>query len=76
MLLYKQFFGALRMSGRYFQFQAPQLRVLPFKQPSKVIEEKVTKLMKQIVDAKESDRGAQTAAWERQIDSLLYTLYK
>jgi hypothetical protein len=27
--IYEQFFGALRMSGGYLQFQAPQLRVLP-----------------------------------------------
>jgi hypothetical protein len=27
--LYAAYFGALRMSGGYFQFQAPQLRVLP-----------------------------------------------
>src|ERR1039457_4610046 len=28
MFLYHQLFGALRMSGGYFQFQAPQLRVI------------------------------------------------
>jgi len=30
--LYAAYFGALRMSGGYFQFQAPQLRVLPIRQ--------------------------------------------
>jgi hypothetical protein len=29
MFFYEQFFGALRMSGGYYQFQAPQLRVMP-----------------------------------------------
>lgn len=29
MFLYDQFFRALRMSGGYYQFQAPQLRVMP-----------------------------------------------
>jgi hypothetical protein len=28
-VIYEGYFGALRMSGGYFQFQAPQLRVLP-----------------------------------------------
>ena len=31
MFIYEQFFGALRMSGGYFQFQSPQLRVMPIK---------------------------------------------
>ena len=30
-LIYGEYFGALRMSGGYFQFQAPQLRVLPIR---------------------------------------------
>ena len=29
---YEQLFGALRMSGGYYQFQAPQLRVMPVPQ--------------------------------------------
>jgi hypothetical protein len=29
MFLYNQFFRALRMAGGYYQFQAPQLRVMP-----------------------------------------------
>ncbi len=29
MFLYWQLFGGLRMSGGYYQFQAPQLRVIP-----------------------------------------------
>jgi len=30
-LVYSEYFGALRMSGGYFQFQAPQLSVLPIR---------------------------------------------
>ena len=33
-VLYGAYFGALIMSGGYFQFQAPQLRVLPIRQVS------------------------------------------
>ncbi len=29
--VYEQFFGALKMSGGYFQYQAPQLRTLPIR---------------------------------------------
>src|SRR3712207_2845538 len=32
--VYEQYFGALRMSGGYFQFQAPQLKVLPIRRIS------------------------------------------
>ena len=32
MFFYEQLFGALRMSGGYYQFQAPQLRVMPVPQ--------------------------------------------
>lgn len=34
MFIYRQFFGALRMSGGYYQFQAPQLRVIPLRDAS------------------------------------------
>lgn len=33
MFFYEQFFGALRMAGGFYQFQAPQLRVIPCKLP-------------------------------------------
>ncbi|TET70374.1 MAG: hypothetical protein E3J56_08130 [Candidatus Aminicenantes bacterium] len=32
--IYKEYFGALRMSGGYFQFQAPQLEILPVRRIS------------------------------------------
>ena len=32
--VYEQYFGALRMSGGYYQFQAPQLKVLPMRRIS------------------------------------------
>ncbi len=75
MFFYSQFFGALRMSGGYFQFQAPQLRVIPFKAPSKETETKVSKLVERIVAAKAKDSQADTTPWEKGIDELLYRLY-
>jgi hypothetical protein len=45
MFLYKQFFGALRMSGGYFQFQAPQLRVIPLRNATAPVKRKISELL-------------------------------
>lgn len=38
--IYNEYFGALRMGGGYFQFQAPQLEILPIRRTSFVIPRK------------------------------------
>ena len=48
--VYQGYFGALRMSGGYFQFQAPQIKVLPvckisFSTSEKVIKESVQRVV-------------------------------
>ena len=75
MFLYEQLFGALRMSGGYFQFQAPQLRVMPIKTPSSDLNTRIIKLVKQILALKDSSPEADTSALEAQIDVLVYGLY-
>jgi len=75
MFFYGQFFGALRMSGGYYQFQAPQLRVIPFKKPSEAIDSAVSDLVKRIAASKKRDPDAGTIAFEREIDRLVYKLY-
>lgn len=75
MFFYEQFFGALRMSGGYYQFQAPQLRVVPFRKPDKSTEQKVSALVDRILAAKQRDAEADTSALEREIDELVYALY-
>lgn len=75
MFIYDQFFGALRMSGGYYQFQAPQLRVIPYKKPDRVTERAVSGLVDQILVAKHRDPGVDTTHLEGEIDRLLYKLY-
>lgn len=75
MFFYDQFFGALRMSGGYYQFQAPQLRVVPFLKPDKITEKKVSALVDRILAAKQRDAEADISGLEREIDQLVYALY-
>ncbi len=46
--LYGQYFGALRMAGGDFQFQAPQLRVIPIKIPNDHVRKSVTESVRKI----------------------------
>jgi hypothetical protein len=75
MFFYDQFFGALRMSGGFYQFQAPQLRVIPFKKPSDSVHAKVGKLVGEILAAKARNRKSDTSKLEALIDDQLYSLY-
>jgi len=75
MFLYEQFFGALRMSGGYFQFQAPQLRVMPIKVVSERRQREYAQIVDRIVAAKRNDPQADTTKLEREIDRLIYKLY-
>ena len=63
--IYEQLFGALRMSGGYFQFQAPQLRVMPVRLPKPVEAKKVIKLHQQAVRAEEATMLEVRAALDR-----------
>ncbi|MEK7472149.1 MAG: TaqI-like C-terminal specificity domain-containing protein, partial [Patescibacteria group bacterium] len=47
--IYRQVFAALKMSGGYFQFQAPQLRLLPIVEPSERMRIAVEQLVDQIL---------------------------
>jgi hypothetical protein len=76
MFFYEQFFGALRMSGGYYQFQSPQLRVLPFRAPDPKTEEEVKCLVNRILTAKAKNAEATTEAHEEQIDTLLFLMYR
>ncbi|MBI3960908.1 MAG: Eco57I restriction-modification methylase domain-containing protein, partial [Chloroflexi bacterium] len=75
MFFYAQFFGSLRMSGGYYQFQSPQFRVLPFKKPDASIDARVSGFVKDILTAKERNPDADTTALEREIDQLVYQIY-
>ena len=75
MFLYDLFFGALRMSGGYYQFQAPQLRVVPVPQADMLQQKAVEALVDQILTAKKKDPNADTSALEKKIDEMVYALY-
>jgi type I restriction-modification system DNA methylase subunit len=51
--IYSELFSGLRMSGGYFQFQAPQLRIMPIVKASKHQQEKVSSLVKKVMSLNE-----------------------
>jgi hypothetical protein len=75
MFVYEQFFGALRMSGGYFQFQAPQLRVIPVRVPTEDIQCELGVIVDEIQALKQTRLDSDTSELEQTIDSLLYDLY-
>jgi hypothetical protein len=48
MFLYRQFFGALRMSGGYFQFQSPQLRVIPLRNTTSAKKRQISEILARV----------------------------
>ncbi len=75
MFLYDLFFGALRMSGGYYQFQSPQLRVIPIANADRQQQKVIEGLVDAILDAKAKNRDADTTEFEREIDQQVYALY-
>ena len=82
MFFYNQYFGSLRMGGGFYQFQAPQLRVIPCKpvdqKTSKKIDSVVDKILFVTKDEDYLDNATQQAKvrdYEKQIDQLVYKLY-
>jgi len=75
MFLYNLLFGALRMSGGYYQFQAPQLRVMPIPRATERDQDTIAKLVTRIQAAKRDDAAADTSALEAKIDQVVYRLY-
>lgn len=75
MFCYEQYFGSLRMSGGYFQFQSPQLRVIPIRKPDKKTDKDVEALVQKVLSAKRHDPQADTRELEHEIDRLIYALF-
>lgn len=88
--VYSEFFSSLRMSGGYYQFQAPQLRLLPIiKFNDQVKEEIITRvdelvlqiisnlelLSRAITDKDKNYYENKCNTLDRQIDRLVYELY-
>jgi type I restriction-modification system DNA methylase subunit len=84
--VYQQLFSALKMSGGYFQFQAPQLRLLPIMEPTVRCRVPIERLVREMVLLKKrlvtcetpherESLQRQIAVTDRQIDKLVYELY-
>ncbi|MHA2043542.1 MAG: Eco57I restriction-modification methylase domain-containing protein [Planctomycetota bacterium] len=77
--LYTQFFGALRMSGGYFQFQAPQIRIIPMRLPDNTTRQQVSELVRSICLLLEDGHGyndEQVRTAQDNINSALYRFYE
>jgi len=75
MFLYDLFFGALRMSGGYYQFQAPQLRVVPIPFADGGQQKTISDLVTHILAAKGHKPTICTTSLEHEIDEIVYKLY-
>jgi len=75
MFVYQQFFGSLRMAGGYFQFQAPQLRVIPIKVISEKAQAPFIKLVRSMVDKAGNGKSIENCSEIREIDQHFYKLY-
>jgi len=86
--IYSELFSGLRMSGGYFQFQAPQLRVLPIVKISEEAQNKISTLVNKIVSLnkrlnelkdKRTDEKykieEKVKKTDAEIDELVYKLY-
>ena len=75
MFIYQQFFGALRMSGGYFQFQAPQLRVIPIRVIPASEQRPFVKRVHSILAKASDGKPIDSCPEMREIDDLLFHLY-
>lgn len=82
MFFYNQFFGALRMGGGFYQFQAPQLRVIPCRMADHKISLRIEGVVDKIFALTKStdyleNRQIQIKVqdYEKQIDQLVYELF-
>ena len=86
--VYSELFSGLRMSGGYFQFQAPQLRVLPIAEASEAAQRKISVLvdkmmilnerLNRIGDKKTDERTLiekQISKLDLEIDGMIYKIY-
>jgi len=70
--VYGQYFGALRMSGGYLQFQAPQLRILPVVKynNSNPLSRKIVKIVKNIIN-----KTTEIDVLIKELNTTVYEIY-
>ncbi|MBI4660642.1 MAG: hypothetical protein HY735_17535, partial [Verrucomicrobia bacterium] len=61
--------------GGRVQFRGDRMATVPIPDFLPKVEQNLTKLVDQILAAKKRDPDADTTAWEREIDRLIYKLY-
>ena len=61
MFFYNQLFGALRMSGGYYQFQAPQLRVMPVPSVTPADHDRIAQMVKDMCRLSADESGGPKA---------------
>lgn len=72
MFIYDQFFRALRMSGGYYQFQAPQLRVIPLREAPPAIKQSIAGVVDRIMS---DSAGCVPAKALKDLNESFYKLY-
>ena len=73
MFIYDQFFRALRMSGGYYQFQAPQLRVIPLRDAPTATKQAISDLIDTIMSNSDDEVSEKTL---NKLNAHFYELYE
>jgi type I restriction-modification system DNA methylase subunit len=73
MFIYDQFFRALRMSGGYYQFQAPQLRVIPLRDAPTATKQAISGLIDAIMSDSDHEVSEKTL---NKLNAHFYKLYE
>jgi len=75
MFFYNQLFGALRMSGGYYQFQAPQLRVMPVPKVSSADHDEIGRMVTEMCRLNDDGGGPEADALRAAIDIAIADVF-
>ncbi|MCY3845726.1 MAG: Eco57I restriction-modification methylase domain-containing protein [Acidobacteria bacterium] len=75
MFFYNQLFGALRMSGGYYQFQAPQLRVMPVPKVSLADHDEIARMVADMCRLSDGGGGPQADQLGADIDIAIARVF-
>lgn len=63
------------MAGGFFAYKTQFLKSIPIRNDDNLAMRSIVAIVQKILAAKKRDSGADTTAWERQIDCYVYELY-
>jgi hypothetical protein len=72
---YRGFYNALCLAGGYLRINGNEIRTIPIPAASPGKQKRVEEVVDRILAMKTRDAGADTSAWEREIDQCVYDLY-